>query len=378
MTPLFTRRLALSLGTASLLVGRTALAKSADWVTVSADEAGFPSDLNACFDAAVTAGKLTNLHGVVALHRGRIFFERYIAGADFAGGEPLGTIAFGPETLHDMRSVTKSVVGLLYGIALGQKKVPAPDQPLLASFPEYADLARDPARLRLTVASALTMTLGVQWHEGGLPYTSSANGEIAMNEAPDRYRYILEQPIVAPPGELWNYSGGAAALVGKLIEKGTGQSLPAFAEAVLFAPLGIEGAEWRRNRNGEINSASGVRLTPRDLARIGQMVLQGGRWNDRPVVPTAWLDSSFTPAGMVFPGEDYGYLWRVGEMGTRTANGNRRHRYRLAWGNGGQCLAIFPDSELVVAIVSGAYDDPSQRRGPDTLLREVLLANLSV
>ncbi|MFX9054135.1 serine hydrolase, partial [Acinetobacter baumannii] len=84
---------------------------------------------------------------------------------DEAWGRPLGEVAFGPETLHDLRSVTKSIVGLLYGIALDRGKVPAPDQPLMAQFPEYPDLAADPARRDLTIAHALTMTLGTEWDE---------------------------------------------------------------------------------------------------------------------------------------------------------------------------------------------------------------------
>jgi CubicO group peptidase (beta-lactamase class C family) len=132
-----------------------------------------------------------------------------------------------------------------------------------------------------------------------------------------------------------------------------------------------------QGQSGETNFASGLRLTPRDPARIGQLILSDGKWNDRSLVPAEWLRASFTPAAMVFPGEDYGYLWRVGDIGTTVGNGTRRHPYMLAWGNGGQCLAVFPDSRLVVAIVSGNYNVRDARRGPDALLREVFLSNLA-
>ena len=148
-----------------------------------------------------------------------------------------------PETLHDLRSVTKSIVGLLYGIALDRGLVPPPDAPLLAQFPEYSDLAADPRRARLTIAHALTMTLGMEWDEQR-PYTDPANSEIAMENAPDRNRFILERPFVAAPGERWIYSGGAVALIGDLIAKGTGRTLPDFARQALFAPLGITTFEW--------------------------------------------------------------------------------------------------------------------------------------
>lgn len=378
MTGLKTRRDVLALGGAALIAGHMPLlAKPTGWQTMSPSDAGFVADLNGLFDAILAAGRLSNLHGVVALHGGRIFFERYLRGIDYHGGESLGEVSFEPDMPHDMRSVTKSVVGLLYGVALAGKRVPAPDQPLLAQFPEYPDLAKDPARARLTVANALTMTLGTEWNESGVPYTDPANGETAMNSAPDRYRFVLDRPVIAPPGQVWMYNGGAVALVGKLIEKGTGQALPDFARSALFEPLGIDSTEWRRAKDGEANAASGLSLTPRDLARIGQMVLSDGKWNNRVVVPAEWLRASFKPAAMVFPGEDYGYLWRVGEIGMRFRNGMRGHHYVLAWGNGGQCLAVFPDIGVVVAITAGNYNQRDDRRMPDTLLREVFLSGLS-
>ncbi len=153
-------------------------------------EAGFAPDLEERFDIARQAGTLPNLHGVVAARRGQVFFERYLAGPDAARARPLGIIRFGPDTLHDLRSVTKSIVGLLYGIALGQRQVPPPEAPLLEQFPEYPDLATDPARRRLTVRHALTMTLGTEWDALTIPYTDPRNSEIAMDQAPDRYRYV--------------------------------------------------------------------------------------------------------------------------------------------------------------------------------------------
>lgn len=104
------------------------------------------------------------------------------------------------------------------GIALAEGRVPALDTPIVAQFPEYADLGRDPERERITIRHALTMTLAMEWNENA-PYTDPANSEIAMEQAPDRYRFILDRPILAKPGRGWIYSGGAVALVGKIIER---------------------------------------------------------------------------------------------------------------------------------------------------------------
>src|SRR6185437_10411023 len=188
--------------------------------TVSPEQAGFAADLDERFEIARQAGVLANLHGVVAARGGRIFFERSLAGTDNARGRPLGAVRFGPDTLHDLRSVTKSIVGLLYGIALRAGQVPPPEQPLMQSFPDYADLAADPGRQHWLLHHVLSMTMGTDWDELSIPYTNAANSEIAMDRAPDRYRYVLERPIVMEPGKRWTYCGGATALLGRIIAKG--------------------------------------------------------------------------------------------------------------------------------------------------------------
>ena len=304
--------------------------------------AGFAPDLADRFADFEAAGRVPGLHGLVALRHGRIFFERYRSGPDSSWGTRLGTVDFRPETLHDLRSVTKSIVGLLYGIALAAGRVPAPDQPLLAQFPEYLDLAADAALARLRIEHVLTMTLGLEWNES-LPYTTVANSEIAMEMAPDRWRFVLERPVVAEPGQGWTYNGGATALLGRLIERGT---------------------------DGKPSAASGLRMRPRDLARIGQMVLDGGVADGRQIVPADWLAASFRPLARLPDGRAYGYHWYLGRF-------DRGGFWRCAIGNGGQRLFVWPELGLVVAITAGNYDDPEQWRTPVDLVREVILPALA-
>lgn len=132
------------------------------------------------------------------------------------------------------------------------------------------------------------MSLGLEWKED-IPYNSPDNAEIAMEFAPDRYRYVLERPIEGPPGVKWAYCGGATALLGHLISRGTGLPLPEFAREVLFGPLGIHDFEWMAGPDGVASPASGLRLATRDLARIGELVLAGGQWEGREVVPAGWI-----------------------------------------------------------------------------------------
>lgn len=316
-------------------------------------------------DDALRSGQLDGLHAVVASRGGRTLLEHYGAGADFTWGNPVGVVEFGPGTLHDMRSVTKSVTALLYGIALGDGLVPAPQEPLLPQFPHYPDLAADPSRARLTVEHALTMSLGLEWRED-LPYDSPANAEIAMELAPDRYRYILERPVVEPPGTRWAYCGGATALLGRLIADGTGQSLPEYGQAKLFDPLGISRYEWMAGEDGVASAASGLRLVPHDLLRLGELVLREGVWDGRRLVPADWIRTMLQPRLSTDWDGRYGYQWYVESVAD--------HRVVAAMGNGGQRLYVLPDLDLAVAVTAGNYDDPDQWRTPLALLEQVILA----
>jgi CubicO group peptidase (beta-lactamase class C family) len=170
-------------------------------------------------------GRVSGVHTLLVSRGGRLLFEHYGTGDDESWGKPLGTVTLGPTVLHDLRSVTKSIVGMLYGIALADGKVPAPETKLYDQFREYADLGRQSGRERITIAHVLGMTLGTEWDELTIPYGDPRNSENAMELSPDRYRFVLDRPIVGEPSRKWTYNGGAAALLGRLITKGTGAVL---------------------------------------------------------------------------------------------------------------------------------------------------------
>ncbi|MET8052426.1 serine hydrolase [Streptosporangium sp. NPDC005286] len=307
---------------------------------------------------AIERNRVPDLHAVVAVHHGQVVIEHYGEGEDFRLNEPLGHVRFTPDTLHDIRSVTKSVVGLLYGIALADGRVPKPHEPLLRNFPEYPDLAADPRRAALTVEHALTMTLGLEWNEN-VPYTSTANSEIAMESDPDRFHYILRQPIVEEPGVRWSYCGGASALLARIIEKGTGVALKEYARARLFEPLQIERSEWSAGEDGVALAASGLRLTPRGLLAIGRLVLDRGAG----IVPESWLAEALRPRVRIDEGFHYGYQWYVGDTWTG------------GFGNGGQRIYVAPALDLVVAVTAGQYDRPDQPTA-SVVLDEVILPGI--
>ncbi|GLQ09384.1 6-aminohexanoate-dimer hydrolase [Devosia yakushimensis] len=333
----------------------------------------FDPSLSRKLEAGIEAGLLRDLHAVLVGHRGELALERYYSGEDQNWGQPLGNVTFDAATLHDLRSVTKSVVSLLYGIALDRGLVPPVDAPLMAQFPDYPDLAADATKAGLTIEHALTMTMGLEWDEER-PYTDPLNSEIAMENAPDRYRFILERPVVAEAGTRWIYSGGSVALIGALIARGTGQSLPDFAREALFTPLGIDEFEWSSGPDGVPSAASGLRLRPRDLLRIGELVLNYGELNGQRVVSREWIEASLAPAIGTGDGLDYGRLWFLGQAPTPALPGEQK--WAGGFGNGGQRLWLMPDAGLAAVILAGKYNAWDAWVTPTRIWREIVLANL--
>jgi CubicO group peptidase (beta-lactamase class C family) len=370
------------------IMGPSRVAAPFEWRTVSPSEAGFTSELAPRLDKLVADKRIWGLHGVLVMRGRQIVLERYFEGEDNNWGKPLGVVRFGPDTLHNLYSATKSIVALVYGIAVADGKVPPPSAPLYAQFPEYQDLiAADARRREQTVAHALSMSLGTRWNEIGLAYDSPANDEVGMEMAEDRYRFVLERPVVGPPGKRWQYNGGATALLARLIAKGTGRSLPDYARAMLFDPLGIGWTEWVTSNetwvarqsgraDGEPVAASGLRTTPRDLARIGRLVIDNGMADGRQIVPSEWLAECFAPRVSVNELQRYGYQWYLGDMEFRASGTVRLEHWVGAAGNGGQRLYVMSDLDLIIVVTAGNYSAPEQWIPPIRVVREAVLPSL--
>jgi CubicO group peptidase (beta-lactamase class C family) len=217
------------------------------------------------------------------------------------------------------------------------------------------------------------MTLGLDWDELTIPYGDALNSENAMEAAPDRYRFILERPIVAEPGAKWTYCGGATALLGRLIASGTGEPLLAYCRRVLFDPMGFGPADWAKGHDGQYRAASGLRLLPRDLLKIGQLVRAGGVWNGDQIVPPDWLRHALSPAVAINDGFRYGYQWYLGASPSGPAHRWQRWAGGIGWG--GQRLYVFPELDLVVAQNCGNYARTGieQRRINDAIIAEIVL-----
>ena len=320
------------------LIDRDALCRMADRLAASSD---------------------INIHAVLVARRGKLVFERYFRGDDEVPGRIYGrrveNVSFDADTLHDMKSVSKSVASLAVGIAIDRGLIGSINEPIFSFFPELSDL-RSAEKDRIQLSHVLGMSMGLKWEEATPATGDDNNDEARMNMARDPSRYVLGLPVTAPAGEVFFYNTGALRLVSAIIHKATGRPLDEFARETLFEPLGITRAEWRRVR-GETDAGGGLRLRPRDMAKIGQLVLAGGRWNDHQVVSKAWIETSTSLKLKATDGLSYGYLWWLG----RSRFNGREVGWIGALGRGGQSIRIVPELDLVVVVTGGYYQDYSPR-----------------
>lgn len=314
-----------------------------------------------------------NIHSVLVERRGRLVYEEYFRGEDEIWGEARLVRQFGPDSLHDVRSVSKSVISALIGIAVADGAIRSIDDPILDYLPQLADL-RTPARNAITIRHALTMTAGLAWNED-LPVTDPNNDEVRMTGATQPIRYVFEHPIVDRPGHTWTYSGGLVQVLAAVLEASTKTPLRAYADEKLFAPLGITHYEWRGDLRGMPAAASGLRLRARDMVKLGSLFLHDGRWNGQQIVPAHWVQRS-TAASLLLRGgrsaygmHGYGFLWW--HTCYQTALGTLEAITAL--GNGQQRIFILPQLDAVVALQAGRYSDGRASGLAERILLEYLL-----
>jgi CubicO group peptidase (beta-lactamase class C family) len=235
----------------------------------------------------------------------------------------------------NVMSVAKSITALLVGIAIENGYLSANlDTAVADYFPQI--MQAYPDKKAITIKHLLTMTSGLDYDE----YHSSKDLLVNKNGA-NSLHYLLSLPMKHPPGAVFQYKSGDTWLAGALLEKATGLSLNDFAAKYLFDPLDIQEVIWTRHPDGTTNAAFNLWLRPRDLAKIGQLVLNGGIWENKTIVSRQWI-TEMTKMQAQNQVDQYGYFWWIlPHFNGFTANGH-----------GGQYCATFPEQDLVVVLVS--------------------------
>ena len=308
-----------------------------------------------------------NIHSVLIHYKDSIVFEEYFSGKDEAWGTDLGVVNHTANTLHDLRSVTKSIVAVCMGIAIQKQYIKSVDEKVFSYFPEYQDL--DTGRYQtLTIKHLLTMTSGMEWNED-IPYTDPNNSEVAMLMSEDPIRYALSQPLVATPGSSWNYNGGTTEALAAILHKATGMDIEQFAVKYLFGPLEIETYYWAKAPGHHYPvAASGLRLLPNDVLKIGVLLLNDGYYKGKELISKQWIADSFTVHINRGTKSGYGYQFWIDPPPAGTTSG----MLATAVGNGDQRIYIDKQKQLVVVITAGNYNRWNIEKGSFQLLSDFI------
>lgn len=284
--------------------------------------------------AVATAERMPRLRSLLVSQNDHLIVEKYFNGQN-------------ARRKANVKSVSKSIMSALVGIAIERGYIANLDEPISTHFgpliPDYTGTPKE----NITIGNLLSM-------QAGLETTSFYNyGKWVLSE--NWIRFALDQPLQAEPGTKLQYSTGNTHLLSAILTQATGKTTLAFAREVLAGPLGFELAAWPQDPNGIYFGGNNMELTPRQMLAFGQLYLNKGRNNGSQVIPAAWIETSFTPLAESAreEGRFYGYGWWMREMAG--------HKATFAWGYGGQFILLVPELDLVVVTTSSSLPGSDRR-----------------
>lgn len=318
-------------------------------------------------NSRVEAGDFGTVTSVLVLADGEVLHEAYFNGAD-------------ETTLHDTRSVTKTITGMAVGAAIAEG-VLSLDAPLAPLFADVAPFDNpDPRKDAISARDLLTMSGPLEcndWSE------FSRGNEERMYLVEDWPSFYWDLPIrgfpswETPPedtgfGRAFSYCTAGVQMLGEAVGRAAGTSFTEFAESCLFEPLGVEHFDWPRNGVGQAHMGGGLRLTTGELATFGELQRRGGVHEGARILPQAWTEASIAPQARINDDWRYGYLWWLGEG--EAASGDVR--YAAMNGNGGNRVWVLPDHGVTVVLTKTDYNTRGMHEQAAAFLEEMILPRL--
>jgi CubicO group peptidase (beta-lactamase class C family) len=298
------------------------------WLSSTPEEQGLDSHLLA-EGLSVARARGLPIHSIVIVRHGRL-----VLNASF--------FPYQDNTLHDLASGTKSVTATLIGIVIAKGELTGPDERVIPLFAERKIANRDARKESITIGNLLSMTSGL--------FCESLHGEVTLDDmrrGADWTQFVLDLPSVANPGALSAYCSPGMQLLSSVISKVTGSNALEFAWRELFAPLGIADAVWPSDSHGVSYGWGDLHLRPLDMAKLGYLWLQDGRWEDRQILPAGWMKDAAARHSTVF-GNGYGYgFWVYPE---------RKPAMFEANGRGGQRIIVIPGWDMVIVLAGGGFE----------------------
>ncbi len=291
------------------------------WQTSSPQEQGVDAGQLDAMMSAVEEQSL-RLNGILIIRHGAIVFEHYSGSS-------------GQTSRTEIFSCTKSFTSTLIGIALDKGLLKSIDQPVLELFADRSFENVDERKQAMTIENVLTMTPGLQWEEGDAAYTQ-------MFRSADWLAYVMGKPMEFQPGAQFEYNSGASHVLSAIVHKATGIKTADFARTNLFEPLGISNVRWDTDAEGNAIGGWGLKLAPRELAKLGYLFLHEGEWDGQQIVSRDWIEAA-TEKHVSTDGDlGYGYQWWI-DTGAEAY---------MALGRFGQTIYVKPDLDLVVVVTA--------------------------
>ncbi len=301
-------------------------------------------------------GSLGPIHSVLLYRGDTLLYEAYFEN-------------YTPFHVHEAQSVSKSLMSMVLGSAITQGLITNLDQKIYPYFPDYHHLDWTNGKKEISLKNLLTMSTGISWNETEVPYADiQVNDSNRMAQSFDWIRYALDAPMETSPGTQFAYSSANPILLNLILEEISGLSTESFLKTYLFEPLDIENYRFFRNpaRPEVLGDAF---LLPRDLLKLGVLMLQKGTWLDQSLISQDWVDLSTRPhLRNVIPEENYGYWWW--QRNFRSSRAVFPTYY--AWGYGGQHIFIIPTLDLVLVTTAGLYHQ-DRANEPFHLLEKYIL-----
>lgn len=297
-------------------------------------------------DSAITAGEFGGVHSLLIVKEGKLVFEGYYNG-------------WKKDSVHQLQSATKSVISTLLGCAIQQGFITDENEPLSKYF---SIDATDSLKQKIILKDLLTQRHGLRWKEGAWEDPNNTWRKV-LNTEGNWYEEILKTPMDTTPGTVFTYSNAAPVLITGVIQKASRMDIDSFAYTYLFNPLGIKNCWfWPGNGGPENNGMALISLTSRDMAKIGQLYLQDGKWNNSVVLPKSYIQAATAshvkavePNG-IYSNYDYGYFWW---SNPKPYNSERVNIY-LARGAGGQNIIVDKKNNTVVIITAWNMQQPNK------------------
>ncbi|HLA60512.1 MAG TPA: serine hydrolase [Puia sp.] len=331
-----------------------AVKPSADWkIATSTYDKEKIRELN----KAIANYSLKEITSIVVIKDGQLLIEEYFNGAN-------------RNTLHDTRSATKSFTSTLVGIAIKEGYIKSEAAMLnsfydLRQFSNYAG-KKDSVKIKdlLTMSSAF---------DGSDANGSSPGNEENMYPTDNWIKFALDLPMdsIKKNGGKWDYFTAGVVLLGDILDKAVPGGLEKYADEKLLKPLNILKYQWQYTPQKVVNTAGSLAMSSLDYAKFGQLYKNGGTWNGKQIIPSDWVDKTFTRQIQITERDNqfYGYLfWNK----TVRVNGKDFETFYCA-GNGGNEILMFKDLPLTIVITSKAYNKPYAHPQADKIVGEYLL-----